>query len=171
MDLSSRTGTSGDVFIPATFIWHYHHPLENAPRDDPAAFLLNLTRWGSWAPTVQSFYAGPPFSQLNYRYSFIWPPQTRQCSLRFIYPDQALLSKIFSFDIFLCNRETALVNVHTHYWCIWRKLYSDPMGIIVCKKSTHRNGSNRGYIAMLSVDKNWRKRGIGSSTFPPSFPS
>lgn len=37
---------------------------------------------------------------------------------------------------------------------------SDPIGVIVCKQSMHRNRSNRGYIAMLSVDKNWRKRGI-----------
>ncbi|KAF9447483.1 acyl-CoA N-acyltransferase [Macrolepiota fuliginosa MF-IS2] len=42
-------------------------------------------------------------------------------------------------------------------------LNSDPIGVIVCKQSTHRNRSNRGYIAMLSVDKNWRKRGIASA--------
>ncbi|EKM76244.1 hypothetical protein AGABI1DRAFT_45308 [Agaricus bisporus var. burnettii JB137-S8] len=40
---------------------------------------------------------------------------------------------------------------------------SDPIGVIVCKQSLHRNRSNRGYIAMLSVDKNWRKRGIAST--------
>ncbi|KXN92710.1 N-alpha-acetyltransferase 30 [Leucoagaricus sp. SymC.cos] len=40
---------------------------------------------------------------------------------------------------------------------------SDPIGVIVCKQSMHRNRSNRGYIAMLSVDKNWRKRGIASA--------
>ncbi|KAJ3568330.1 hypothetical protein NP233_g5785 [Leucocoprinus birnbaumii] len=40
---------------------------------------------------------------------------------------------------------------------------SDPIGVIVCKQSIHRNKSNRGYIAMLSVDKNWRKRGIASA--------
>jgi len=37
---------------------------------------------------------------------------------------------------------------------------SDPVGVIVCKQSMHRDVSNRGYIAMLSVSKNWRKRGI-----------
>ena len=36
-----------------------------------------------------------------------------------------------------------------------------PIGVIVCKQSMHRDASNRGYIAMLSVDKGWRKRGIG----------
>ena len=43
---------------------------------------------------------------------------------------------------------------------------SDPIGVIVCKQSMHRNKSNRGYIAMLSVDRNWRSRGIGSSHLP-----
>lgn len=38
---------------------------------------------------------------------------------------------------------------------------SSPVGVIVCKQSTHRNSYNRGYIAMLSVDKAFRKRGIG----------
>ena len=39
---------------------------------------------------------------------------------------------------------------------------STPIGVIVCKQSTHKDSTNRGYIAMLSVSKNWRKRGIGS---------
>ncbi|KAI0752181.1 acyl-CoA N-acyltransferase [Fomes fomentarius] len=40
---------------------------------------------------------------------------------------------------------------------------SDPVGVIVCKQSLHRDVTNRGYIAMLSVHKNWRKRGIAST--------
>ncbi|KAF7320907.1 N-acetyltransferase MAK3 [Mycena chlorophos] len=40
---------------------------------------------------------------------------------------------------------------------------SDPIGVIVCKQSMHRDRSNRGYIAMLSVRKDWRKRGIASA--------
>jgi len=40
---------------------------------------------------------------------------------------------------------------------------SDPIGVIVCKQSMHRQLANRGYIAMLSVSKNWRKRGIAST--------
>ncbi|KIM37916.1 hypothetical protein M413DRAFT_76532 [Hebeloma cylindrosporum] len=39
----------------------------------------------------------------------------------------------------------------------------EPIGVIVCKQSLHNDLTNRGYIAMLSVDKKWRKRGIGSS--------
>ncbi|KAF8961615.1 hypothetical protein BDZ97DRAFT_1905481 [Flammula alnicola] len=37
-------------------------------------------------------------------------------------------------------------------------------------QSIHNDLANRGYIAMLSVDKKWRKRGIGQSPLPPSFP-
>ncbi|KAF5375334.1 hypothetical protein D9615_008016 [Tricholomella constricta] len=37
---------------------------------------------------------------------------------------------------------------------------SNPIGVIVCKQSMHKDLMNRGYIAMLSVSKNWRKRGI-----------
>ncbi|RXW18643.1 hypothetical protein EST38_g7204 [Candolleomyces aberdarensis] len=40
---------------------------------------------------------------------------------------------------------------------------NEPIGAIVCKQSAHKSISNRGYIAMLSVDKRWRKRGIASS--------
>ncbi|KAJ7468597.1 acyl-CoA N-acyltransferase [Mycena latifolia] len=40
---------------------------------------------------------------------------------------------------------------------------SVPIGVIVCKQSMHREAANRGYIAMLSVSKNWRKRGIASA--------
>ncbi|KAI9571844.1 acyl-CoA N-acyltransferase [Boletus coccyginus] len=40
---------------------------------------------------------------------------------------------------------------------------SVPIGVIVCKQSMHKHASNRGYIAMLSVNKNWRKRGVAST--------
>lgn len=40
---------------------------------------------------------------------------------------------------------------------------SDPVGVIVCKQAMHKDMINRGYIAMLSVHKDWRKRGIGGS--------
>ncbi|KAG8828406.1 N-alpha-acetyltransferase mak3 [Serendipita sp. 401] len=38
-----------------------------------------------------------------------------------------------------------------------------PIGVIVCKQSIHRGKARRGYIAMLSVDRAWRKRGIAST--------
>lgn len=47
---------------------------------------------------------------------------------------------------------------------------SVPIGVIVCKQSMHKHVSNRGYIAMLSVNKNWRKRGVGESR-PLSLPA
>ncbi|KAG7087524.1 hypothetical protein E1B28_013483 [Marasmius oreades] len=40
---------------------------------------------------------------------------------------------------------------------------SNPVGVIVCKQSMHRDRANRGYIAMLSVSKEFRKRGIAST--------
>ncbi|PCH43030.1 acyl-CoA N-acyltransferase [Wolfiporia cocos MD-104 SS10] len=40
---------------------------------------------------------------------------------------------------------------------------SDPVGVIVCKQSMHKDVTNRGYIAMLSVHRNFRKRGIAST--------
>lgn len=37
------------------------------------------------------------------------------------------------------------------------------VGAIVCKLDLHRKVIRRGYIAMLAVDENYRKRGIGST--------
>ncbi|KIJ22742.1 hypothetical protein M422DRAFT_196498 [Sphaerobolus stellatus SS14] len=40
---------------------------------------------------------------------------------------------------------------------------SETVGVVVCKQSLHRNGKQRGYIGMLSVRKDCRKRGIGKT--------
>lgn len=48
---------------------------------------------------------------------------------------------------------------------------SVPIGVIVCKQSMHKHVANRGYIAMLSVNKNWRKRGVGKPHPSPSSAS
>lgn len=37
------------------------------------------------------------------------------------------------------------------------------VGAIVCKLDIHRTLTSRGYIAMLAVDQNYRKRSIGST--------
>ncbi|WWD19998.1 hypothetical protein CI109_104471 [Kwoniella shandongensis] len=37
-----------------------------------------------------------------------------------------------------------------------------PIATIVCKQDSHRGKTNRGYIAMLSVDRTWRRKGIAS---------
>lgn len=36
------------------------------------------------------------------------------------------------------------------------------VGAIVCKLDTHKKMMRRGYIAMLAIDQNYRRRGIGS---------
>ena len=38
---------------------------------------------------------------------------------------------------------------------------SKTVGAIVCKLDLHKKMVRRGYIAMLAVDKNYRRRGIG----------
>ncbi|KIK56199.1 hypothetical protein GYMLUDRAFT_47414 [Collybiopsis luxurians FD-317 M1] len=67
--------------------------------------------------------------------------------------------------------EPYVIYTFRYFLCQWPHLaflaYSSqsptPVGVIVCKQSMHRNRYNRGYIAMLSVDKAFRKRGIASS--------
>ncbi|WWC57630.1 uncharacterized protein I303_100162 [Kwoniella dejecticola CBS 10117] len=39
---------------------------------------------------------------------------------------------------------------------------TQPIATIICKQDSHRGKTNRGYIAMLSVDRAWRRRGIAS---------
>ncbi|KAI0789161.1 acyl-CoA N-acyltransferase [Abortiporus biennis] len=39
----------------------------------------------------------------------------------------------------------------------------EPVGVIICKQSLHKETRNRGYIAMLSVRKDWRKKGIATT--------
>ncbi|KAJ4481043.1 acyl-CoA N-acyltransferase [Lentinula aciculospora] len=63
---------------------------------------------------------------------------------------------IYTFRYFLCQWP------HLSFLA-YSPLSSSPVGVIVCKQSTHRSRSNRGYIAMLSVDKAFRKRGIASA--------
>ncbi|EIN05827.1 acyl-CoA N-acyltransferase [Punctularia strigosozonata HHB-11173 SS5] len=46
---------------------------------------------------------------------------------------------------------------------------SKPIGVIVCKQSMHREKANRGYIAMLSVNPQWRKRGIATALVSKSI--
>ncbi|CAL1283630.1 unnamed protein product [Larinioides sclopetarius] len=38
------------------------------------------------------------------------------------------------------------------------------VGAIVCKLDVHKKQSRRGYIAMLAVDENYRKRRIGENS-------
>ncbi|KAF5381893.1 hypothetical protein D9757_007594 [Collybiopsis confluens] len=65
--------------------------------------------------------------------------------------------------------EPYVIYTFRYFLCQWPHLaflaYSSrsptPVGVIISKQSMHRHKYNRGYIAMLSVDKAFRKRGIG----------
>ncbi|GJE99369.1 acyl-CoA N-acyltransferase [Phanerochaete sordida] len=48
---------------------------------------------------------------------------------------------------------------------------TEPVGVIVCKQSFHHEDRrrNRGYIAMLSVHRAWRKRGIARTLVQKSI--
>ncbi|EDQ85413.1 uncharacterized protein MONBRDRAFT_29305 [Monosiga brevicollis MX1] len=37
------------------------------------------------------------------------------------------------------------------------------VGVVICRLTHHKSGTLRGYIGMLAVDKDYRKRGIGSA--------
>lgn len=53
-----------------------------------------------------------------------------------------------------------------HNWpnlCFLAMAGDQCVGAIVCKLDLHRKVIKRGYIAMLAVDKNYRKKGIGST--------
>lgn len=39
------------------------------------------------------------------------------------------------------------------------------VGAIVCKLDKHKNSIQRGYIAMLAVNKNLRRRKIGTNKY------
>lgn len=43
------------------------------------------------------------------------------------------------------------------------KYRGECVGAVVCKLDVHRKAVKRGYIAMLAVDQNHRKRKIGSN--------
>ncbi len=37
------------------------------------------------------------------------------------------------------------------------------IGVIICKLAKHKSGTFRGYIAMLAVDKSFRRQNIGQT--------
>lgn len=45
--------------------------------------------------------------------------------------------------------------------CLLAMLDNDCVGTVVCKIDTNQDGSRRGYIAMLDVQKAFRKHGLG----------
>ncbi|EIW72931.1 hypothetical protein TREMEDRAFT_67141 [Tremella mesenterica DSM 1558] len=55
-------------------------------------------------------------------------------------------------------------NVYTYRYFLdeWYVPIHHAIAVIVCKQESHKGKTSRGYIAMLSVDKDWRRRGIAS---------
>eukprot|EP00727_Mastigamoeba_balamuthi_P014727 m51a1_g9880 putative n-acetyltransferase mak3-like protein (236) ;mRNA; r:10897-11669 len=47
-------------------------------------------------------------------------------------------------------------------WLARDRATGEAVGAVVCKLDRHRSGALRGYIAMLAVRADWRKRGLGS---------
>ncbi|KAK8849377.1 hypothetical protein IAR55_004709 [Kwoniella newhampshirensis] len=70
--------------------------------------------------------------------------------------DESDLSSLYTFRYFILDwpHLTFLVFPHPNT--------STPIACIVCKQDSHRGKTNRGYIAMLSVDRAFRRRGIAS---------
>ncbi|KAL5463254.1 hypothetical protein EMCRGX_G032134 [Ephydatia muelleri] len=59
-----------------------------------------------------------------------------------------------------------------HNWpelCIMAQCEGRYVGAIVCKLELHHYNVRRGYIAMLAVDKNYRKKKIGSTLVKKSI--
>ncbi|WWC90160.1 uncharacterized protein L201_005093 [Kwoniella dendrophila CBS 6074] len=66
------------------------------------------------------------------------------------------LSLVFTFRYFLIDWP------HLAFLVFPFPASKDPIATIICKQDFHRAKTNRGYIAMLSVDRAWRRRGIAS---------
>lgn len=84
------------------------------------------------------------------------------------YQDEATLARIIEL---ITKDLSEPYSIYTyryfiHNWpflCFMAKVDSEIVGAIVCKLDEHKKGSYRGYIAMLAVDKEHRRKKIGSS--------
>ena len=54
-------------------------------------------------------------------------------------------------------------HVYFHYYLLQARVNGECVGAIVCKLDLHKKVTRRGYIAMLAVDSNYRKKKIGST--------
>ena len=96
----------------------------------------------------------PPPSETNI--SFIQYRDETQMPLimRLIQKDLSEPYSIYTYRYFI------------HNWpnlCFLAMADGDCVGAIVCKLDMHKKVTKRGYIAMLAVDSNYRKRRIGST--------
>ena len=62
------------------------------------------------------------------------------------------------------NRQTVCNSVDNILLLFQAMCGSNTVGAIVCKLDLHKKMVRRGYIAMLAVDRNYRRRGIGEQT-------
>ena len=127
--------------------------LETTPgelQDQPAEELTNLISGVSLGAKGDD----PQPSETNI--SFIQYRDETQMPLimRLIQKDLSEPYSIYTYRYFI------------HNWpnlCFLAMADGDCVGAIVCKLDMHKKVTKRGYIAMLAVDSNYRKRRIGST--------
>ena len=121
--------------------------------DQPAEELTNLVSGVSLEP------GGPPP-----------PPPPAETNISFIqYRDETqmpLIMRLIQKDL----SEPYSIYTYRYFIHNWPNLCflamaegGDCVGAIVCKLDMHKKVTKRGYIAMLAVDSNYRKRKIGST--------
>ena len=120
--------------------------------DQPAEELTDLVSVVSLEPGGPP--PPPPPAETNI--SFIQYRDETQMPLimRLIQKDLSEPYSIYTYRYFI------------HNWpnlCFLAMADGDCVGAIVCKLDMHKKVTKRGYIAMLAVDSNYRKRRIGST--------
>ena len=122
--------------------------------DQPAEEVTNLISGVSLEPGGDNQPPPPPPAETNI--SFIQYRDETQMPLimRLIQKDLSEPYSIYTYRYFI------------HNWpnlCFLAMADGDCVGAIVCKLDMHKKVTKRGYIAMLAVDSNYRKRRIGST--------
>ena len=124
--------------------------------DQPAEELTNLMSGVSLGPEAAGDDDPPPPPPPETNISFIQYRDETQMPLimRLIQKDLSEPYSIYTYRYFI------------HNWpnlCFLAMADGDCVGAIVCKLDLHKKVTKRGYIAMLAVDSNYRKRRIGST--------
>ena len=123
--------------------------------DQPAEEVTNLISGVSLEPGGDN-QPPPPPPPAETNISFIQYRDETQMPLimRLIQKDLSEPYSIYTYRYFI------------HNWpnlCFLAMADGDCVGAIVCKLDMHKKVTKRGYIAMLAVDSNYRKRRIGST--------
>ena len=124
--------------------------------DQPAEELTNLISGVSLGPEAAGDDDPPPPPPPETNISFIQYRDETQMPLimRLIQKDLSEPYSIYTYRYFI------------HNWpnlCFLAMADGDCVGAIVCKLDMHKKVTKRGYIAMLAVDSNYRKKRIGST--------